>query len=740
MSDPSPGPGRRVRTPSGESFRVLERAGPVELVPAPPVAAEAGRADLVVARGGLFVVSDRDGDIGARGAVGEGVYAHDTRFLNELRLTVSGRPPVGLSSSAESGFEAFIDLTTPETDEVPQMTLNVRRHRLVDDHVYERIELRNHGRDIARGRVEVRLAADFADIFDVRGFRQGLSRGELLEPKRSASGVTFGYLGEDGLFRRTRVSADPKPQVSLDGATATLAWSFDLEPRSVFAVDLSLMLALHDDVSPDARGIVEARHAAQSRFERWSSSCTRITGSQREFDRVIAASVRDLSTLALDFDGERILAAGVPWYAAPFGRDSLLTSYECLLLNPAVARDCLLFLAARQAISDDADRDAEPGKILHELRVGELAHCGYIPHTPYYGSVDATPLFVMLAASYHRWTADTETLHRIRAAIESALEWMDSYGDRDGDGFLEYERRSPAGLHNQGWKDSEDAIVHADGSLARGPIALCEVQAYAYLARLRIAEVFDAFGDSERAEALRAHAARLKQAFNDAFWLEDEGTFALGLDGNKRQIRSVTSNAGHCLYCGIADDGKGRRVASRLMAQDMFSGWGVRTLSSESPAYNPLSYHNGSVWPHDNAVVASGFKRYGALEATERVVAALFEAALASREARLPELICGFRRRPDNPYVPYPVACRPQAWAAAAPFMILQALLGISARAPEGVLAIHDPVLPEWLTSVDLLGLRVGAATVSLSFTRSQGHTAVSVLERHGDIAVQVHQ
>ena len=444
-------------------------------------------------------------------------------------------------------------------------------------------------------------------------------------------------------------------------------------------------------------------------------------------------------SLGTVIDGHRIVTAGIPWYVAPFGRDALITCYEMLLLNPAPARDALLFLAKRQASADDPERDAQPGKILHELRVGELARSGYIPHTPYYGTVDATPLFVMLAGAYYRWTADLETLSGLLPALDAALEWMDRYGDQDGDGFLEYQARSQAGLYNQGWKDSEDAIVHTDGSLAEPPIALVEVQGYAYLAKQRIAEVYEALGHRDRADSLRKDAAELKEAFNEAFWME-EGTYALALDGKKRQVRSVTSNPGHCLYCGIVDGEKARRVAERLMAEDMFSGWGVRTLSTTSPAYNPVSYHNGSVWPHDNAIIAAGLKRYGVTDGAEKIVSALFDAAGLSHDARLPELLCGFDRREDNPYVPFPVACRPQAWAAAAPFMILQALLGISARAHEGLLTINQPELPEWLGSIEIRNIRVGKASVSLGFTRSQGITSVSLLERSGDARVSIHQ
>jgi glycogen debranching enzyme len=453
---------------------------------------------------------------------------------------------------------------------------------------------------------------------------------------------------------------------------------------------------------------------------------------------VIGASVRDLHALLTPVRGGSLPAAGIPWFVAAFGRDSLLTAYECLLLNPAIARETLLVLADLQSHADEAWRDAEPGKILHELREGELARAGLVPHTPYYGTVDATPLFVMLAAAYYRWTADEETLRRLLPALDAALEWIDRYGDADGDGFVEYERRSAAGLKNHGWKDSEDAVVGADGTLAEGPIALVEVQGYVYLAKLRIADVYAAMGDGERAGRLREQAGRLRADFNEQFWNPEEGTFALALDGEKRQVASVTSNPGHCLYCQIVDEDKAAAVVERLMAPDMFSGWGIRTLSKGSPAYNPMSYHNGSIWPHDNAIIAAGFKRYGHGASALRVATAMFEIASHSRDFRLAELYCGFDRSGSSEIVSYPVACMPQAWAAAAPFMLFQALLGITADAPQRNLRVIQPAIPSWLGRAELHGLRVGDASVSLAFTHTEGATAFSLLEQEGRLNVTV--
>jgi glycogen debranching enzyme len=718
----------------------VEAPQPRELESAPEVPAEAREELLALKSGAAFVCARRDGDIRPARASGEGLYVEDTRHLSELRLTVGGLPPVPLSSVMESGHYAVINATNPVLRSaagapVPQETLNVRRTVLMDDRLFYRVRVRNFDLKPVVTIAEVSLAADFADVFEVRGMVRA-TNGRLLEPSRDGDRVRFGYVAADGEHRETLVELEPSPaRVRIDDGRVRVAWDVRLEARESISLWITVTPTgvgggVAEPSAAQAAGQLEAAHVG------WVGACAQVTTDNELFDRLIDASVRDLHALMMPVGDDQLPAAGIPWYVAPFGRDSLLSACESLMVNPEVARGTLLALAGLQAHEDEAWRDAEPGKILHELRTGELARTGHIPHTPYYGTVDATPLFLMVAGGYYRWTLDLDTMVRLRPALDAALSWIDQWGDRDGDGFVEYEQRAPAGLVNHGWKDSHDSIVHADGSIAQGPIALVEVQGYVYEAKLRIADVYEALGDEARAVRLRAEAGELRAAFNEAFWDADEGFFALALDGRKGQVRSVTSNPAHCLYCGIVDDDKAALVAERLMAADMFSGWGIRTLSGSSPAYNPMSYHNGSIWPHDNAIAAAGLKRYGFDTATNRIAAGLFDVASGARDFRLPELFCGFHRDGSRAIVAYPVACIPQAWAAAAPFMLLQAMLGISAYAPQNRLTVDRPRLPDWLGAVEIRGIRVGNSKVSLAFRQTGPSTGFSLLEQQGNVRV----
>jgi glycogen debranching enzyme len=740
-SDARGAAGQEVFSPRGEPFAVLGRAGPVELHGAPPIPAEAREELLVLKDGEVFLCARTDGDVAPAQVSGEGFYMRDMRHLSEIRLEVGEARPVALSHTA---FEhrAVLDATNAtlqveRSAPVPQLSLSITRELMVaSGRLYYLVRMRNFLRTTINVPVTLALAADFADMFEVRGAPGRLARGHALAPRQTERGVTLAYVGEDNVFRETVIEFDPSPDaLHLDAVRIRASWKVALEPGA----PVEFLVTAEPSVTGQRR---QRRRPATAAAElvraeaHWRSRCTAISSDNEMYDQLIETSAQDLRSLILPLPNGQIVSAGIPWYVAPFGRDALVTAGEALILNPDLVREALAALATLQATQDDPWRDAEPGKILHELRVGELAQAGLIPHTPYYGTVDATPLFLMRAADYYAWTGDLDTLRTLRPTLDAALRWIDDYGDRDGDGFVEYERRSSAGLRNHGWKDSDDSIVHEDGTIAEGPIALVEVQGYVYAGKLAIADVYEALGLRDVAARLRAEAKDLRVAFNDAFWNAQEGTFALALDGRKHQVASVTSNPGHCLYCGIVDPEKAGAVVERLLGEDMFSGWGVRTLSTLCPAYNPMSYHNGSVWPHDNAIIAAGLKRYGYQDGVLRIAACLFDVAAGARDSRLPELYCGFDRSQRAAVVAYPVACIPQAWAAAAPFMVLQAMLGISADAPARALTVERPALPDWLDTIRLERLRVGGATVTLDFQRGEQATSFMLAEQTGELSV----
>jgi glycogen debranching enzyme len=693
---------------------------------------------LATKEGDMFLYADREGNLRG-GELGMGMYFQDTRFLSRYEMEIGGAPPVLLSSSAERAYMSYIDLTNPDINngsgEIPAQTLNIRRTRVIKDRLYERIRFKNYNDHRVHVRVWFTFAADFADIFHVRGLVKERS-GTFYKPVLEGAVLTFAHTGEDGQLRRTRIDLGAPP-AEVERGIGTVRVAFDLD---LVGHQTKLLSFVFDPVvgpdGPENPGFDVAVHELRRSYDQWEHECTSIYTDNEVFNTLLQRGRRDLRALITETPQGRYIAAGIPWYVAAFGRDSLITAHQILMLNPQPARDTLRLLARYQGDKVDPWRDEEPGKILHEIRTGELASASITPHTPYYGSIDSTPLFLMLFGTYFKWTNDRAFADEMMPHVERALEWIDKYGDADGDGFVEYQRKSSGGLDNQGWKDSYNSVVHADGTLAEPPIALSEVQAYVYLAKLRIAEVYDVVGRGRDAVLLREQAHLLRRRFNEAFWVEEDQYFAEALDGHKQPVRSVTSNPAHGLYCDIIDPEKAAEVARRLLQPDMFSGWGIRTMSKSAAAYNPMSYHNGTVWPHDNALIAAGLKRYRYHKQTNRIATAIFDAAVYVDYMRLPELFCGFTRRTPNQPVSYPVACSPQAWAAGSPFLLLQAMLGMSARAHENLLTINSPVLPAWLNWVELRNLRVGDSTLSLVFKREGEMTGFSLLAREGSVRV----
>ncbi|MDP9375020.1 MAG: cyclic nucleotide-binding domain-containing protein [Chloroflexota bacterium] len=684
---------------------------------------------LVVKEHNHFTLFDPEGNIPIGNAAGLGLYLGDTRHLSGYEVSLGKVQPVVLVSTAQLGYAAELQLTnrdlTIRRRTVRKETLLVSRERLAHDAgFYEQITLRNFNQFPVQVEVHVRFAADFADIFEVRGIGRP-RRGGHRPPHVDGGGVTLAYDGLDGRCYETALTFTPPPD-RLTGATATERVEVPPLGKSELRVDVTARVVT-DGAEVEGRSPGEAPAAAaqiaraKHSYEEWLGAATGVTTGNELFDAAIARSLADLRLLVNRLDGHWYFAAGIPWYATLFGRDSLITGLQTLAWNPELAAGILQLLARYQGTKDDGWRDEEPGKILHELRSGELARTNRVPHTPYYGTIDATPLFLMLAAAYWDWTGDAATLRGLLPNIDAALGWCGRHGDLDGDGFIEYARRSSKGLANQGWRDSGEGIMFGDGRLPEPPIALVEVQGYLYAAYRGVARVLRGLGDvpggEARARDLDGRAARLKERFNRDFWLPDAGFYALGLDGRKRRIDAITPNPGQALWTGIVDEARAPAVVARLLGEELFSGWGIRTLARGASAYNPLGYHLGTVWPHDNSLIAAGMARFGFVEEANRVLTALYEAALQFPYYRLPELFCGIPRTDYGVPVGYPVACSPQAWAAAALPYMLSETLGLHPTDGGRGLHVVRPVLPAWLGDVRLRGLRVGATRLDLTFT-----------------------
>jgi len=732
---------QRYVSPGGEEFEVEELATARILNEGLPfIIIDIKEKRLSIKEGDLFLYTDRQGLIRAGNTAGLGLYLGDTRFLSCWEIKLNGREPVPLSTSAESDYMAHIELTNADVIDgnkllFAQETINIRRLRVIGPSLMERIRVKNYNPVDVELTLSLTFAADFADIFEVRGLKRG-SRGKLFRPKVSETQIVFAYLGQDEVFRRMRItSSEVMDSSSVDGDIVTVNYRLKLKARSRAVLHFNFETLVGEEESDTPNFNVTIAKLRRG-YEEWEESCTSIVTDNELFNSVLERGAGDLRSLVTKSAHGTFIAAGIPWYVAPFGRDSLVAGLEMMFLNPEPVRATLEILARLQGSEVNPWRDEEPGKIMHELRRGELADLGEIPHTPYYGSIDSTPLYLLILSEYHKWTGDTAFVESQLGNIKAALAWIDDYGDVDGDGFVEYLRKSKKGLINQGWKDSHDSVTHDTGELAEGYIALVEVQAYVYYAKRRMAVLFRELGLVEEAAALLSQAADLKERFNAAFWMPGEEYFAIALDGKKRQVKSITSNPGQCLWSGIVDDDKAEKIVGHLMSPDMFSGWGLRTLSKSAKRYNPMSYHNGSVWPHDNAIIVRGLKRYGYEEQTARVTSGMFDAAMHHAYYRLPELFCGFTRRGGAWPVDYPVACSPQAWAAGAMHMMLQSILGLTPDAPAGTLYINNPRLPPWLNTVRLGNLRLGSGVIDLEFNRRGDVTSFTVPKKSPGIRI----
>jgi len=694
--------------------------------------------------GDSFAVFEAGGDVLETPHEPLGFFHRDTRHLSRFELKVAGETPYYLDSHiTRENAQLHVNLSNPDLridgddSSLPINSIQIERNWAISgSELCQQVVVRNFARLAVEIPLDFLFDADFADLFEVRGVRRS-RRGYLYQPEVARDRVRFKYQGLDGRKRFTCLVFDPEPAELRHGRAS---FRVRLMPDEQRAMEIQVTGGCEESASPAEKPVKFARVLAKRRSEiasyhpGWSS----ITASSEPLNNLLNRSTADLTSIMQATAEGTFIMAGIPWFATLFGRDSILTALSLLVFNPAVAAGTLKTLARWQGSELNHARDEEPGKIVHEIRGGELAATGEVPFARYYGSTDSTPLFLCLLGAYVAVTGDLKLPAELWNNVERALEWIHRWGDRDGDGYVEYLRETPKGLANQGWKDSFDSVSHADGTLARPPIALCEVQAYVYAAYCLTAEVARRMGRAQLAADLVARATDLKQRFARDFWLEEERTVALALDGDKRPCRVMASNAAHCLAAGLLSHEHAQALADRLLRPEMFSGWGMRTLASNERRYNPMSYHNGSVWPHDNAVAAAGFRRISHHGGILRILEGLTHAAVHLKTGSLPELFCGFPRDERAGPIPYPVACHPQAWSAASIFMIIQAMLGITVGGFDHRLVIDRPAMPEWLDWLKVENLRVGTGAVSLLVRRTPKASKVEILKTRGPVVVEV--
>jgi glycogen debranching enzyme len=731
---------------------IMARPKLVQVINAPgPVAVEApfyipatdapARPRRILKRDDTFGVFDSHGDIGASAGGEDGLFDADTRYLSHLELLVNGSRPLLLHSTvSDENLNYQADLTNPDIyvdGKIALLRDTVHISRTI--YLYERalrqcITVVNHGPDPVTLALSLVFASDFADIFEVRGVKRE-RRGRVWHEVVGSNLVRLSYRGLDSTVRETALHFDPEPS-KIEESIASYAITLAPHERRAIFVTASTNGKIPDGPRAFSRGLIRLNRELRAVM----TDVVTVETSNSIVNEILCRSIADLYMLMTRTPEGLYPYAGIPWYSTTFGRDGIITAMQMLWLDPAVAAGVLRRLARLQAQAFDEKTDAAPGKILHEMRGGEMAALYEVPFAQYYGTVDATPLYVMLAGLYARRTGDWALIRELWPSIEQALSWLDGPADPDGDGFIEYQRETDAGLANQGWKDSYDSIFHADGTLATGPIALVEVQGYAYAARLMAAECARALGLTERASTLVAQAETLRRKFNEAFWCDDIGFYALALDGNKTPCRVRTSNSGHALLTGIADAERGAIVTSKLLSRDFNSGWGIRTVAVGEARYNPMSYHNGSIWPHDNALVAEGLAMYGAKRGIIDIFEGLMRATSYLDHRRIPELFCGFRRRRGRGPTLYPAACSPQAWAAATPFFLIQSMLGLELRPQEREVRLNNPVIPPIAHgAITLRNVSLGDARADFVVRPSaEGGVSLEVLRVRGDLRISL--
>lgn len=680
-----------------------------------------------------FGIFDQVGNISPGGKNVRGIYHDGTRFLNRLVLAIDEKRPLLLSSAIKEDNEIIsIDLTNPalSNESIPENTLHISRTQFIRNKAfYEELRCMNYGDQDCRFTLSLTFGADFKDIFEIRGLNRHVKPNATF-CHSTADRVIFRYMGQDDLQRETSIIFTSEAAFYI--ISNAIHFKLALQAKQHLIINYTVYFKTEDEKNEDIDFQV-ARESIEEEINKTRGLFAHIYTSNSQFNHWINRSRADMLSLLTQTAYGKYPYAGVPWYNTAFGRDGLIIAMETLWLAPEVSKDVLIFLAQKQATQLIPAKDAEPGKILHEMRTGEMANTGEVPFKEYYGTIDATPLFVMLAGMYYERTADEETIKKLWPNIIAALDWMDKYGDIDGDGFVEYKHKAENGLTNQGWKDSFDSIMHEDGQLAQPPIALCEVQGYVYSAKYYAAKLAKHFNEQMLSGKLFKEAAELKERFNKQFWDDELKCFVLALDGNKRPCRVVSSNAGHCLFTRIANEDNAQKLADTLLNNDMFTGWGIRTLSAKERRYNPMSYHNGSVWPHDNALIAFGLSLYNYKEHALKIMQSMFDASLFIYLQRLPELYCGFERRRGEGPTSYPVACSPQAWSVAVVFMLLQTCFRIDINALTKSITFENPILPPYLEHIFISNLRLGDSSCNLNLSRIQFDVGFNLLQKPED-------
>ncbi|QHE60630.1 amylo-alpha-1,6-glucosidase [Rossellomorea vietnamensis] len=684
----------------------------------------------VIKENNLFLLTDEQGDITSEHSYGLGLYKNDTRYLSKLNVKINHQKPILLHSDGSENYMSTILSTNPHQEEEGNLILwresvEIERKRFIyEDVLYETIKTKNYYPNPVSFELSIEVDVDFNDMFIVRGFQTG-KVGKRTGQKVEDQFLIFQYEGADGINRATNIHWDAEAKNVNENGEVT--FQVELQHEEERSITLMIVPLENGETRDDLLPVEEALQRLRVSYKEWSAGLTKVETDYDPLQRLVDRGLSDLRVLLNDTGYGKFPVAGLPWFGVPFGRDSLIAALQMIAFQPQVAKGTLFTMASEQGTKVDPWRDEQPGKIMHEIRYGELANTNQIPFTPYYGTIDATPLFLVLLTEYVKWTGDVGTFKRLSDNVKNALKWIDQYGDRDGDLFLEYHQESSKGIANQGWKDSGDSIVHRNGDYADTPIALVEVQGYVYQAKQGLAAIYEALEDHETASRLKAEAKNLQERFEQEFWMDDLEFYAIALDRKKEKVGTITSNPGHVLFSGIMTGDRAEKVSQTLTGDSMFSGYGIRTMGKGEAGYNPMSYHDGSVWPHDNSMTLLGLSKLGLTAEAKKVMSGLIEASHHFEYDRLPELFCGYESTIGKA-VKYPVACSPQAWAAGTPLVFVQSLLGLFPNSLQKEIHLY-PILLNGMNTLTVQNIAIGDGVLSLSVVRNGDKVETTIME-----------